>query len=124
MEIISTEKAPKPVGSYSQAVVAGGFMYISGQIPLNIDGSLVSGDIKEEAKTALANVKAILAAKGLDFSNVVKIELYLDDIKNFNDVDTIYSEILGNNRPARQAMEVAKLPKGAGIEISCIAKVD
>ena len=123
MEIISTKEAPEPVGAYSQAVIAGDFMYVSGQIPLDLEGNLEKGDITLQTRKVLENIKAILKAKNLGFENVVKFEIYLDDINNFKKVDEVYSGIMRKNKPARQAMEVAKLPKGAGIEISCIAYI-
>lgn len=121
MEIVSTNNAPQPVGAYSQGFIAGGFMYVSGQIPLTVEGNLVEGNIREQAKKAIENVREILKAKNLDFSNVVRFEIYLSDINNFKEVDEVYEGFIGKNRPARQAMEVANLPKGADIEVSCIA---
>lgn len=121
MEFVSTKNAPQPVGAYSQAVIAGDFMFISGQIPLTKEGETVERDIKKQAKTAIENVREILKEKNLDLKNIVRFEIYLDDINNFKEVDEVYAELMQNHRPARQAMEVANLPKGARIEVSCIA---
>ncbi len=121
MEFVSTKNAPQPVGAYSQAVIAGDFMFISGQIPLTKEGEMVERDIKKQAKTAIENVREILKEKNLDLKNIVRFEIYLDDINNFKEVDEVYAELMQNHRPARQAMEVANLPKGARIEVSCIA---
>ncbi|MFW6013888.1 MAG: Rid family detoxifying hydrolase [Candidatus Nanoarchaeia archaeon] len=124
METVSTKNAPQPVGAYSQAVIAGDFMFVSGQIPLTPNGGLIEGDIKEQTKRTLENVKEILSEKNLGFSNVVRFEIYLDDINNFKEVDEVYAQIIGKNKPARQAMEAANLPKGAKIEVSCIAWIN
>lgn len=124
MEIIETKEAPSAVGAYSQGVVAGDFVFVSGQIPLDpATGKIVGDSIEEQTAQALENVRAVLKTRNLDFENVCKVEIYMDDINNFSAINEIYAEKLGESRPARQAMQVAALPKGAKVEISCIAHI-
>lgn len=124
METVQTDKAPSAVGAYSQGVVAGDFLFVSGQIPLDPEtGQLVDGDVAEQTERVLNNVRAVLNARYLDFQNVCKMEIYLDDINNFSEVNEIYGRKLGECRPARQALGVSGLPKGAKVEISCIAHI-
>ena len=120
---VSTKNAPAAIGPYSQAVIAGDFMYISGQIPVNPENSkVVEGGIEEQTRQVLENIKAILAEAGKDFSSVVKVEIFLADIEDFKTVNGIYAEYFTSDpKPARQAVEVANLPLYVKIEISCIA---
>ncbi len=123
LEKIETTKAPAAIGPYSQAIKAGDFLYVSGQIPLDPStATVVKGGINEQATRVFENIKAILNKAGLDFSNVVKAEVYLDDINDFAAVNEIYAKYFTNKpQPARQAVEVANLPKLVKVEISCIA---
>jgi 2-iminobutanoate/2-iminopropanoate deaminase len=123
LEKIETTKAPAAIGPYSQAIKAGDFLYISGQIPLDpATATVVEGGINEQATRVFENLKAILNKAGLKFSNVVKAEVFLDDINDFAAVNTIYGEYFTSEpKPARQAVEVANLPKLVKVEISCIA---
>ena len=123
MEKIETTKAPAAIGPYSQAIRAGDILYVSGQIPLDpASGQIVEGGIEEQTVRVFENIKAILNEAKLDFSNVVKAEVFLDDINDFAVVNGIYAEYFTSDpKPARQAVEVAKLPKLVKIEISCIA---
>jgi 2-iminobutanoate/2-iminopropanoate deaminase len=120
---ISTSLAPAAIGPYSQAIQAGDFLYISGQIPLDpANGEIVEGGIIEQTFRVLENIKAILKEAKLDFSHVVKAEVFLDDMNDFTKVNDIYAEFFtADPKPARQAVEVARLPKDVKIEISCIA---
>lgn len=120
---IATSKAPAAIGPYSQAIQAGNTLYVSGQIPLDpATGNIVEGGIIEQTKRVFENIKAILEEAGCDFSNVVKAEVFLDDINDFATVNEIYaSYFTADPKPARQAVEVANLPKLVKIEISCIA---
>lgn len=120
---IATPKAPAAIGPYSQAIQAGNTLYVSGQIPLDpATGNIVEGGIIEQTKRVFENIKAILEKAGCDFSNVVKAEVFLDDINDFATVNEIYaSYFTADPKPARQAVEVANLPKLVKIEISCIA---
>ncbi|XP_048795991.1 2-iminobutanoate/2-iminopropanoate deaminase [Lagopus muta] len=121
-KIISTAKAPMPVGAYSQAVIVDRTMYIAGQIGIEpSSGQLVSGGVREEAKQVFKNLGEILKAAGCDFSNVVKTTVLMADIKDFGDMNDIYGQYFKSNCPARVSFQVAALPKGAQIEIEAIA---
>lgn len=121
-KIISTAKAPAPLGAYSQAVLVDRTMYIAGQIGIEpSNGQLVSGGIKEETKQAFKNLGEILKAAGCDYSNVVKTTVFLADIKDFNDMNEIYGQFFKSNCPSRVSFQVAALPKGARVEIEAIA---
>ncbi|MBS3811752.1 MAG: RidA family protein [Halanaerobiales bacterium] len=122
-KIIKTEKAPAAIGSYSQAVKSGSTVYISGQIPLNLDGDLILTNITEQTEQVLTNLSAILEEAGGDFSNVVKATVYTDDIANFNKINQVYGKYFSENPPARAFVEVAALPKGVNVEIEAIAVI-
>ena len=121
-KIISTNNAPLAIGAYSQAVLVNGMLYISGQIPINPNsGELVVG-IEKETHQVMENLKAILQAADMGFSNVVKTSIFLTDMAVFPLVNDIYSSYFsGNEFPARETIQVAGLPKGVNIEISMIA---
>ena len=118
---IETDKAPKAIGPYSQAIKVGGLIFCSGQIGVNPQtGLLVEGGIKEETEQALKNLEEILKAGGSGLEDVVKVEVYLKDINDFNVVNKIYADtFIGYIKPARVTIEASKLPKEALIEISC-----
>ncbi len=121
---ITTSSAPSPVGPYNQAVVAGDWLYCSGQIALDPSSGLMVGesDVEKETKQVLDNLCAVLKAAGADPSRVVRTTIYLKDLRDFSKVNTIYSEIFQEGvSPARACVEVAGLPKGALVEIDCIA---
>jgi 2-iminobutanoate/2-iminopropanoate deaminase len=122
---VETENAPKAIGPYSQAVVAGNFLFISGQIPIDPQtGEVVERTIQVQTKQVLDNIKAILEAQGLSFEHVVRAEIYLKDLNDFKEVNAIYGERFPHPvKPARQTMQVAKLPLDVLIEISCIAYI-
>ena len=124
-KIIHTDKAPKAVGPYSQAVRAGNLVFTAGQVPIDpATGKLVQGGIKEQARQVLENLKSVLEAAGTDFSKVVKSTVFLDDLKNFVPFNEIYGEYFPKDQPARSAFQVAGLPMGAKIEIEMVALVD
>lgn len=124
LKIIATEKAPAAVGPYSQGVEAGGFIYVSGQVPLIPGkGELVKGDIKLATKQSLENAKAILEEAGASFNDVVKVTVLLNDITQFADMNAVYAEYFTDHKPARAAFEVANLPLGADVEIEMIAYI-
>ncbi|AFK22363.1 RidA family protein [Pyrococcus sp. ST04] len=121
-EIIYTEKAPKPIGPYSQAIKAGNFLFIAGQIPIDPEtGELVKGDIKEQTRRVLENIKAILEAAGYSLEDVVKVTVYLKNMDDFAAMNEVYSEYFGESKPARAAIEVSRLPKDVLVEIEAIA---
>lgn len=121
-KIICTEKAPKAVGPYSQAVEANGFLFISGQIPIDPStGKVVEGGIKEQTEQVLKNIGAILKEAGLDYRNVVKTTCLLSDMDNFADMNEVYARYFTTEMPARAAYGVVRLPLGVMVEIECIA---
>ena len=120
--VINTNNAPAPIGPYSQAIAAGGFVFVSGQIPTNPStGEIVSSDIKAETKQVMENIKAILTEAGLSFSNVVKTSIFLTDMQNFAYVNEVYGTYFTDQFPARETIQVAALPKNVNVEISVIA---
>lgn len=121
-EIINTKEAPQPIGPYNQAIAAGGFLFISGQIAIEASsGQLIIDDITSETHTVLKNLKAILTAAGLTFDHVVKTTIFLSDMNNFALVNEIYGSYFSGNFPARETVEVSVLPKNVNVEISAIA---
>lgn len=125
MKAVRTDGAPAPVGPYSQAIEHGGWVFASGQVPLDpATGKLVGGDIEAQTRAVLANLKAVLEAGGASFSNVVRTTIYLTDLADFPRVNAVYGEHFSNEpQPARATVQVAALPLGAEIEIDAIAAV-
>jgi 2-iminobutanoate/2-iminopropanoate deaminase len=124
--IIRTDRAPAPVGAYNQAVRAGNLIYVSGQIAINpATGELITGDIESETRQVLDNLRAIVEAGGSSMDQVVKCEVFVNDMGNFGRVNTVYAEYFTEeSAPARALVEVAALPKYVNVEISCIALTD
>jgi 2-iminobutanoate/2-iminopropanoate deaminase len=121
-EIVSTEKAPKAIGPYEQAIKVGEFVYISGQIPLDPKtGNLVDGGIAAQTRRVMENLKAVVEAGGSSFERVVKATVFLKNIDDFATMNEVYSEYLGKAKPARSTVAVADLPRGALIEVDLIA---
>ena len=121
-KIIHTEKAPAALGPYSQAVEANGTLYVSGQIPFVPETmTLVSDCVKAQTKQSLENIKAILEAAGYTFKDVVRAGVFIKDMNDFAAVNEVYAEYLGDVKPARACVEVAKLPKDVKVEIEVIA---
>ncbi|MFC6996621.1 RidA family protein [Rufibacter roseus] len=120
--IIESKQAPAPIGPYSQAVQAGNTLYISGQIALDqATGQLVQGDIQTETHQVMKNLQFILLEAGMDFSNVVKCSIFVKDLGNFGAINETYGSYFSSNPPARETVEVSRLPKDVNVEISCIA---
>jgi 2-iminobutanoate/2-iminopropanoate deaminase len=122
-KIIKTHNAPAPIGPYNQAVIAGNYMFISGQIALNPEnGKLIIDNINEETTQVMENLKAILTESSLSFENVVKTTIFLSSMDNFSNVNEIYGSYFDKDTaPARETVEVSKLPAGVNVEISMIA---
>ena len=123
-QAVTTPDAPAPVGPYNQAVQAGGWLYCSGQIPLDpATGEMVGGgDVEAETRQVLRNLKAVLSAAGTEAAKVVRTTVYLVDLADFQAVNAIYAEMFGSGvSPARACVQVAALPKGSKVEIDCIA---
>jgi len=119
---IQTDRAPEAIGPYSQAVVVGDMVYCSGQVPLDPQTmELVSDDIEAQTHQVMENLRAVLSAAGSDFSRVVKFTIFLDHMSDFKTVNQLYGSYLSGELPARETVAVAELPKGAKIEMSCIA---
>lgn len=121
-QIVNTENAPAPIGPYNQSVKAGGFLFISGQIPLDpLSGDLVKGDIKTEAHQCMKNLEAILSEAKLTFEHVVKTTIFLSDMSLFAEVNEVYGSYFKGDFPARETVAVKGLPKNVNVEISMIA---
>ncbi len=125
MESIHSDKAPKALGPYSQAIKAGGLVFCSGQVPIDpATDAFVPGGIKEQTRQALTNARNVLQAAGLDLSNVVKTTVFLADMDDFADMNSVYAEFFTPPYPARSAVAVKKLPKGALVEVECTASAE
>jgi 2-iminobutanoate/2-iminopropanoate deaminase len=123
-QTISTEKAPQAIGPYAQGIVANGLVYTAGQIPLDpLTGNLVAGDIKQQTRRVMENLKAVLAAAGSSMNKVVKATVFLKNIADFASMNEVYAEYLGDAKPARSTVAVADLPRGALIEVDLVAMV-
>ncbi len=121
---LETKQAPAAVGPYSQGMQAGNFVYVSGQLPINPETSeMVKGDIQAATRQSLNNCKAIIEAAGGSLDNVVKVEIFMDDMNDFAKMNEVYTEFFTAHKPARAAVEVARLPLDADIEIQMIAFV-
>lgn len=124
IDLVSTAGAPKAIGPYSQAVRADGFIFTAGQVALDpLTGELVSGGIIEQTTRALENLRAILAAAGSGFGQVVKTTVFLVDMADFSEMNDVYGRVFGTHRPARSTVAVAALPRGARVEIEVVATV-
>jgi|ERR1017187_1577463 2-iminobutanoate/2-iminopropanoate deaminase len=124
MKYIATDGAPKAIGPYSQAVVDGGLLFASGQIPLDpASGELVAGTVETSAQRIFDNLEAVLREAGLTFGDVVKTTVYLTRTEDFPAMNAVYAKRFGDHRPARSTVTVAGLPKGAPLEIDLIARI-
>jgi len=121
VKIIETDNAPKAIGTYSQAVKVNGFLFISGQIPLDPSTMELVEGIENQINQVFENINQILKADGMDFSNVVKLSVLLEDLSHFEKVNEIMASIFSKPYPSRAAYEVSKLPKGSSVEIETIA---
>jgi 2-iminobutanoate/2-iminopropanoate deaminase len=122
--IINTPNAPAPIGPYSQAVIAGNFLFVSGQVAINPkSGDLVLDDIKTETIQVMENIKAILTEAGVDFSAIVKTSIFLKDMQNFAQVNEVYGTYFNDDFPARETVQVAALPKNVNVEITVTALI-
>ena len=121
-QVIHTDNAPAAIGPYSQAIKAGNMLFVSGQVPFVPETmEIVEGDVKAQTAQSLKNVQAILAEAGLDFSHVVKSTVFIKDMNEFAQINEVYAEFFGENKPARACVEVARLPKDVKVEIEVIA---
>jgi len=123
-KIVSTEKAPRPVGPYSQAICVNGWLYVSGQIPLDpVTGDIVRGDFKVQVERVLENIRAIVESTGGRLEDVVKVTVYLRDIGRFSEFNEVYSKYFPRDPPARSVIGVSSLPRGVELEIDAVAYV-
>jgi 2-iminobutanoate/2-iminopropanoate deaminase len=123
--IVYSPDAPEPIGPYSQAVLKNNTLYVSGQIAIDkATGHIVSESIEQETEQVMKNLKAVLAAANLTFSNVVKCSIFVKDLSNFAKINDIYGKYFERNPPARETVEVSRLPKDVNVEISCIAVLE
>ena len=121
---IHTDQAPKAIGPYSQGMIAGGFLFVSGQVPLDPKtGEVVAGDATKQAEQVLTNLKAIVTAAGGKLDDVVKTTIFLKDMNHFAAVNTVYAQYFSQPYPARSTIEVARLPKDVAVEIEAIVKM-
>lgn len=120
-EVILSSDAPSPIGPYSQAILTNGTLYVSGQIALDTEGELYNEEITEETDKVMQNLGAILKAAGMDYSNIVKCSIFIRDMTKFSKINAAYGKYFPTNPPARETIEVVRLPKDANVEISCIA---
>jgi 2-iminobutanoate/2-iminopropanoate deaminase len=120
--VVYSEEAPEPIGPYSQAIQAGNMLFISGQIAIQRStGNIVKDSIEQETAQVMINIEKILKAAGMDFGSVVKSSIFLKDMNNFPRVNEVYGKYFQTNPPARETVEVSRLPKDVNVEISCIA---
>lgn len=124
VDILSTDKAPAAIGPYSQATMAGGFLFTAGQIPLDPkSGDLITGDIEPQTKQVMANLTAVLAKAGIGWAEVVKTTVFLQDMADFPRFNAVYAAAIGDARPARSTVQVAALPRGVAVEVELVAKL-
>lgn len=124
IEILSTEKAAPAVGQYSQGTKAGNMVFTSGQLHIDPEtGEMIGGDIKDQARLALNNVKEVLKAGGANLEDVLKVTVFVQDIEQFADINEVYTEFFPTHKPARSLVEVARLPLGGQVEVEAVAFV-
>lgn len=123
MKSVHTDLAPAAIGPYSQGILVNNLFYSSGQIPLKADGTLVTGDVKEQTKQVFQNLEAVLTAAGASFETVVKATVFIANMDDFTAVNEVYGEYFSAHKPARSCVEVSRLPKDALVEIEVVALV-
>lgn len=123
MKYVATDKAAAAIGPYSQGVISGEIFYSSGQIPLKPDGELAQGGIAEQTHQVFANLQAVLDEAGSSLAQVIKTTVFIKDMNDFAELNSIYASYFGDHKPARSTVEVARLPKDVKVEIEVIAKV-
>jgi 2-iminobutanoate/2-iminopropanoate deaminase len=124
MKTINTKNAPQAIGPYSQAKIVGNFIFTSGQIPLKIDGTMVTDDFKKECIQVLDNLNEILKCSGSKMSNIIKLTVYLTDLSNFSVLNSVFEQYFDQSLPARSTVQVSALPKDSRVEIEAIGYID
>ena len=122
MNIVQTDKAPKAIGPYSQAMMVDGWIYTSGQLPMTAAGDMVEGDIEAQTEQVFRNLQAVLAAAGASLAQVVKATVFVKDLNDFARLNAVYDRAFGGHKPARSTVEVARLPRDALVEIEVVAR--
>jgi 2-iminobutanoate/2-iminopropanoate deaminase len=122
MNIVQTDHAPKAIGPYSQAMMADGWIYTSGQLPMTAAGDMVEGDIEAQTEQVFRNLQAVLAAAGASLAQVVKATVFVKDLNDFARLNAVYDRAFGGHKPARSTVEVARLPRDALVEIEVVAR--
>jgi 2-iminobutanoate/2-iminopropanoate deaminase len=122
MNIVQTDNAPKAIGPYSQAMMADGWIYTSGQLPMTAAGDMVEGDIEAQTEQVFRNLQAVLAAAGASLAQVVKATVFVKDLNDFARLNAVYDRAFGGHKPARSTVEVARLPRDALVEIEVVAR--
>ncbi|MDC2867484.1 MULTISPECIES: RidA family protein [unclassified Bacillus (in: firmicutes)] len=123
MKVVQTNEAPQAIGPYSQGMIVNNMFYSSGQIPMTVNGEVVTGDVKEQTEQVFQNLNAVLTEAGASFETVVKATVFLKDMNDFDAVNEVYSTYFSTNKPARSCVQVVKLPKDVSVEIEVIALV-
>ena len=121
MNLVVTSNAPSAIGPYSQGTQFGELVFASGQLPMQADGSIVSGDVEHQTRQSLRNLESVLKAAGASLDTVLKTTVFIKDMNDFPNVNSVYAECFGEHKPARSTVEVARLPKDALVEIEAIA---
>jgi 2-iminobutanoate/2-iminopropanoate deaminase len=120
--VVYSDKAPEPIGPYSQAIACGNMLFVSGQIAIEkSSGNILTGNIAEESEQVMSNLSEVLKAAGMDFTHVVKCTIFLKNMSDFPKVNEVYGKFFKDQPPARETVEVSRLPKDVNVEISCIA---
>lgn len=122
-QIISTDRAPGAIGPYSQAAKVGKFLYTSGQIPLDLQGNLITGDVQAQTKQVMENLRGVLEAAGTSFENIIKTTVFIKNMDDFAKINEIYAQYFPENPPARSCVEVARLPRDVQVEVEVIALI-
>ena len=124
MKTIKTDSAPAPIGPYNQAVVYNGIVYVSGQVAINPEtGEMDNENLQSETRRVMENLKQVLKAAGADFDSIIKCSIFILDMGEFQTINEVYGSFFGDHYPARETVEVSKLPAGANVEISAIAAI-
>jgi 2-iminobutanoate/2-iminopropanoate deaminase len=123
MNIVQTDKAPKAIGPYSQAMMADGWIYTSGQLPMTAAGDMVEGDIEAQTEQVFRNLEAVLTEAGASLTQVVKATVFVKDLNDFARLNAVYDRAFGGHKPARSTVEVARLPRDALVEIEVVARL-
>jgi 2-iminobutanoate/2-iminopropanoate deaminase len=123
MKVVQTNQAPAAIGPYSQGIIVNNMFYSSGQIPLTAEGTMITGDIKEQAHQVFQNLQAVLAEAGASFETVVKTTVFIKNMDDFAELNEVYGEYFSTHKPARSCVEVARLPKDSLVEIEVVALV-